>query len=87
MQALKSRITEFLHDLEDIHFVDSAISESLLIGSVNGVFYSLLVIEGIGKGSKTELEYQNNVMKAGGEACTIRSLSDLCHLAKERAWL
>jgi len=87
MQALKNRINEFLYDLEDIHFVDSAISEALLIGSVDGSFYSLLVIEGIGKPSKSELEYQSNVMKAGGEAVTIRSLSDLCHLAKERAWL
>jgi hypothetical protein len=79
------KIKEYLDSLEHVNFVESKI-ENIFIGSVDGEFVSLLVIEGNRKPSAKERAYQQNVLNANGSAFTVRSLSDVCLLSKEEGW-
>ena len=80
-------IYDFLKTLPDSSFFfPSKNSNCTFLGIADGETVAILVVEKHKKLKKNHIEFSSRVIQAGGIYLVIRSLDDICEIAKVKGW-
>lgn len=87
VRMLKNEVFSYLSDLPDVcHFFRKSKGSNKIIGSVNGKFIAIVVMNKTDELSKQELNFSERLYRSGAEHYVIRDLQDICEIAKVRRW-
>ncbi len=87
MASLKNDVRTFLNSLSSnkrVYFFQSTGIKCSLIGAVKGQLVGILVIQMDRPSSREEIAFSARIMRAGGEYYVVRSMDDICEIAKIR---
>jgi hypothetical protein len=88
--SLKDEVRKYLNGIckdKRIYFFNSTGCKCTLIGSVHGHLIAILVLQIDRPMNRDEIAFSAKIMRSGGEFYCIRSLEDICEIAKIRGWL
>ena len=83
---VKTQVSNFLKSLPRSYFFKPMKNKSNLIGAIRGKLTYLLILENDRKMSISEIKFSEKIRRCGGDHFCIRSLNDICELAKIRGW-
>ena len=88
---LQTAILHYLNNLPDdtgrTWFFVSRNKNCSLVGSVRGQLVCLLVLTSDRRMTHEEIKFSARITQSNGEHYVVRSMDDICEIAKVRGWL